>query len=476
MDSTDRFYDLIFGPNSTGATASARAATSDVLFVRGQDELSLFRNGATGRVLTAGEALDLFGEQALRSVVDEGSAILVSSPTEPARTLRTRREALGLSQADVAKRAQLDAKQVEAAEDSRRCNPIRDLERIAQVLSLDDRCLTISPGARGDISLAHRLKSRGGARLSPGAVMTLSEAAWVVATEHRLHAALGLDNKIQTFDKSDDYGDAVKKVYEHARDLARNTRRKLNLAEDEPIRSMRELCMSVRVPLVRAALPAAIAGATVENNGVRGIVVNSADHSNNNVLVQRATVAHELGHLLYDPYDRLSALIVDKFDDVERPWYESDSTDYYVEARANAFAIELIAPRTAVRGFVGNLNTNDPNQVALAIRRCMDHFGLSFTALSYQLWNTYDRLFDREALPSVDPVPNPQWETQERYQDDYFPISATPQVRRGPFAAYLVRAQRAGLTTTDTAAFYLKAGNIEEYTDRSDDILQMYPN
>ena len=62
--------------------------------------------------------------------------------------------------------------------------------------------------------------------------------------------------------------------------------------------------------------------------------------------IRRATLAHELGHLLYDPDSRLQNVCVDSYIGSRKDpqTYESD----FVEQRANAFAIAFLAPIDAV--------------------------------------------------------------------------------------------------------------------------------
>ncbi len=68
---------------------------------------------------------------------------------------------------------------------------------------------------------------------------------------------------------------------------------------------------------------------------------------NGNVWVRRFTMAHELGHLLWDPDQRLQSLRVDTYRDLEEDPVQRPGLDP-VEARANAFAIELLAPQEYV--------------------------------------------------------------------------------------------------------------------------------
>jgi hypothetical protein len=121
----------VFGSDSQGESEAARAASSNQQFVRNQDHLALWSEGARGRVLNAREALELFGMQRLVEAVDYGSAILTTAPGEPALTLSQRREALGLDQRAFAKATKRPLAEIQDSEDPKTRSPIRVLEPIA---------------------------------------------------------------------------------------------------------------------------------------------------------------------------------------------------------------------------------------------------------------------------------------------------------------------------------------------------------
>lgn len=465
----------IFGADATGATSRERAATSSIKFVRSQDELGVWNPSSTGRVFTAQEALLRFGEERLMEVWLDGSAILPSAPAEPAKTLRERREDLGLTQTDLSRYVGLAIEVIAKAESSDYTSPIYDLSKIAMALGLDDDILGVKPGANGDESLAIRLKSwRQQEGTKPATIAKLSAITWIVATQCRLQQLVSpYRNPLAEFVRSDDYGDSFYPVWDVARDLALKTRRLLGFTETEPIGSLRELCHRLQIPLVHAELPSTIAGATLATGETRGVVVN-INGNNNNVWVQRATVAHELGHLLWDPKESLQSLVVDTLEQIEKIDYGRNQIDW-IEPRANAFAVELLAPQSAIRSYTGSLDTSDYVAIAQAIRANMEQFGLSATAMRYHLWNAYNRAFALDQIPFIEPSPTEEWKAAEQFTDDYFVIRETPIERRGDFAGIVARAERAKWLSEETAAFYLGA-SVEEYRNAASQIEELFHN
>ena len=156
-----RDLDLVFGPESAGKTARERAQTSTRLFVRSQVQLAEDSPEAKGHRLSAWEALQTFGLPKLLEVFEHGSAILSSAVDEPARTLRNRRESLGLPVKKVASAAGLSEKEVEDAENPKTLTSIHIIEKIAQTLALDERAVSFVPGANGDPRLACKTERYG---------------------------------------------------------------------------------------------------------------------------------------------------------------------------------------------------------------------------------------------------------------------------------------------------------------------------
>jgi len=466
MTDDEKRLERVFGIKSQGNTPSERAKTSDMLFVRSQDELSLFREGAKGRQLSAWEAFDTFGFELLEEAVCEGAAIIVHSEDEPARTFKERRISLGLSTDDIADALQLDETQIDDIENSHKRNPIRILELVAQHLGLDERKITFKRDLQGDADLALRLKDYKTTYtlLSSKTVLSFTEAAWIIAVEDRLQELLGTKKKIN-FDPSDEYGDAYHPAFKIAYDLAHETRKKLGLSQDEPILSLRELCIDkLSLPVVQCKLPLSIAAATIANNKSRGIVVNT-DGKNQNVWVQRATVAHELGHLLWDPDQKLRKISVDNYKDIESGWsIHQERGSEFVEQRANAFAAEFLAPMEIAESIYRKEG----------IRTVMEKFGVSFFLARYQIWNATYRTENLESITVDNTEETQEWSAREFYTVDWFPIKSVPISRRGYFAGLVRSAEKKNLISKDTAVQYLHCSE-DEYSANKESIEDIYP-
>jgi len=445
--------DFVLGPGP--GSALERAAASPQRFVRDQDHLAPERPGATGRVLTTLEAFKAYGLHVLVEALETGAAILPPSLDEPAHTLKVRRSDLGLSERAVAQRAGVTERTVRAAETPSSRLPIRDVERIARALGLDERVIGFVPGAEADTALGVRLRtlSSSGRALPPTTVAGLAEAAWVIHRQAELAAGLGERSERRALcQPSSNYGSRGYPAWLHGFWLADNTRKLLGLSADAPILRLRELVESLGIPVVQDELPRSFGGATVSNRGTRGIVLNTTG-LNENVWVRRATLAHELGHLLWDPDQELEALRVDQYTLLEHaPWRVSD----HVEARANAFAIQFLAPQQVVSKLVerGADGTVD-------VRPVMEMFGISATAARYHAWNALGREPDFERVRASDSQPTDEWRAGETATVDYFPIESTPDSRRGRFSYMVARGIGSSLHSTDSAASMLNASRAE---------------
>lgn len=460
--------DRLFGSASTGDTWDERALTSDRLYVRGQAQVAPYRPGATGLRMNAAQVLHVFGRNALRAVVDDGSFQITSARDEPARTLRARREQFGLNQGQLARAAELSATVVAKAETPGQVTPIRELQRLGQTLALDEQVLGFIPGAGGDEELGVRLRTLSARRgdepaLSPTLVLQLAEAAWVIARENQLQDALGDVPEIASDEDWDD--DYHAPVYEKGYRLAELTRTRLGLSEHEPVRSVRDVLRRLGMPLIQAEMGRKFAGATVANGKRRGVVLNTQGF-NENVWVRRMTASHELGHLLWDPPVRLGRVRVDTYEEMQK--LSGDQ----VEARANAFAIAFLAPPRAVEQLYEDLSDHTTMIAVL-----MDRYGVSFTAAKLHLANVIKnrRRIDID-LSSVKgtrmPEPAGQWLVREDWTNDFYPVASVPISRRGMFGACVARAVKAKLITLDVAAAWLQC-KPEELDGRLDDLISL---
>lgn len=459
--------DRVFG-SSSGTTALERARSSGRLYVRGQAQVAEDRPGATGLKMNAVQVLRIFGYEALRAVAQDGSFQITASREEPARTLRARREQLGLDYRQVARIADITPAKVAKAETPGQVTPIRELQRLGQVLALDEEVLGFTAGAGGDDELGVRLRTllRSGddaPALSPTLVLQLAEAAWVISREHDLAQTLGDQPEIESGSDWDD--DYHAPVYAQGYRLAERTRTDLGLSDDEPVRSIRDVLRRFGIPLVQAEMGPTFAGATVANGSSRGVVLN-VQGANQNVWVRRMTAAHELGHILWDPPSRLGRVRVDTYEEMQR--LSGDQ----VETRANAFAIAFLATPRAVERLYDELSDQSTMIAVL-----MDRFGLSFTAARLHLANVVKNrrgieLDLRDVKSTRTPKPSQDWQVREDWTNDFYPLASVPITRRGLFGARVARAVRSKLITLDVAALWLRS-SIEDLESRLDDLISL---
>lgn len=446
--------DLAFGKHAATAEEAARA--SGRFFVRGLGQIAEDHPKATGRRLTALEALRAYGLDVLAEVGAEGFARLAPTADATGRFLRLRREELGLDRRQVALRARISEDVVGAAEESRRL-PIRTYERIARSLGLDERYVSVRPEPQGNERIAVRLRTIGETdpRLGPGTVSALAEAAWVAMTQVRLEEELTVALPGMDIKPNASYGSPGFPAYRWGYQLATEARRDLDLGVD-PIPSMRSLAEDkLGLPIIHAELGESTAGVTIEvpvpNKEPRRAIVINLSGGNRNVFVRRATIGHELGHLLYDPSRQLSDLRVDTYADLDVP---AEHLRDPVEQRANAFSIELLAPQEeAVR--VYQSTREDP------LGEVMRYFGVSFTAARYQIWNGLERQIPLEELTTHWREFPAEWEGREASTVDYHPLRSVRPTRAGRFSAVAVRAAEEGLISWDTAAEWLEAPEVE---------------
>ena len=447
-DTVGAMLDEVFGPGD-GASPEERALHSNRLFVRGLDLLTFDSPKARGRRLSAQEALDAYGFDKLCEIVQDGSAIITSDPAAVGRTLRERRGRLGIEIRTVASLSNLATEVVEALESSKR-RPVREYERVARILGLDERLISFNPDPQDNERVAVRLRRLSEERpaLSSSIVATLAEASWVAMTQIRLEKSLGLDRPKHDFHESKDYGAHYgRPAYRVGYDLADMFRKKLGLSTN-PIMSMRELVeRQLAVPVIQAPLGERIAGATVQFVNNRRAIVLNIHGKNADACVRRSTMAHELCHLLFDPSSQLQDLRVDEYAELDE---RDDTRVDQVEQRANAFAVQLLAPQSEAVSRYRASGRDD-------LRAVLDYFGISFTAGRYQIWNAMKRSVDLESIFAPNQAPAADWDARETYTLAYHPIRSLTEnpSRAGRFSAIVIRAASVGIISWDTAAEWL---------------------
>ena len=416
------------------------------MFVRSQLQLASFVPGAKGRVLNQVQAVEIFGEAAVERVRNEGSFPLAADRDEPASTIRARCEDLQISVQQLAKHAQVMIADVEKAQTAGCVVQIHVLERIAQALALDERVVGHEKGARGDrplgVRLRETLQQSDSAKLTENDVLQLTEAAWVISRQVALDETMNGPRLVSSIEPSGDYR---YRAFDRGEELAARTRRLLKLDGEAPILSLKSLAEeTLRIPVIQQRLGEQFAGATVANGPARGVVINERG-MNENVSVRRMTLAHELGHLLWDPDGNLNRLKVHSYDEVEGSIRAKDP----VEIRANAFAVNFLAPRGAITHVMAVATSP-----AEGVRQVMDRYGISATAAKHHVRNITGISVDAPAYLLGRATDD--WIGRENLGIDLFRPETTPISRRGKFAWHVVAAEKKGLVSTDTCAGYLR--------------------
>jgi Zn-dependent peptidase ImmA (M78 family) len=447
----------VFG-SGTGTSPTERARTSTRRFVRGLDLLTFEKSSkATGRRLSAVEALDAYGFDKLCEIVHEGSAVITADPKAVGRTLSGRRKQLGVEIRTLASKSGLAPEVIDAMEASKR-RPIQDYERVARLLGLDERLLSFQRSARGNERVAVRLRHLFDDRpaMSSSVVTNLAEASWVAMTQIRLEEKLGLHSPKYHFTQSEDFGSYYRPAYSVGYELANKVRQKIGIGVD-PIPSMRELVeRHLAIPVVQAPLGDRIAGATVQSDSGRRAIVLNVNGKNTDASVRRSTIAHELCHLLFDPSPQLQDLRVDEYGELDQ---REDTRTDPVEQRANAFAVQLLAPQSEV--VVQYSKKND-------LQAVLDYFGISFTAGRYQVWNALKRAVSLDSIRAPNRTSDSGWEAMETYTLAYHPIRSLMDhpSRAGRFGALAVRAAEVGVISWDTVGEWLYCSEADAKASR----------
>lgn len=449
MPLTKEQLDFVFGKDSSGSTPEERARTSKIKFVRSQVQIAPVSKEATGRIFSAHEIYSTFGWEPMYTCALEGSARIISSHSEPAASLKKGREELGLTAKDLAQRIGCTVEEIEDMETEGVRNPYKLIERFGSAIALNEKLLGAQSNPGRDTALGVRLRelSTGGdmSSFGPSTVMSLAEAAWIISNQKNLESNFHFEEF--AFPKHNP--NFSYPSYETGYVLAEKTRALLSLRHDEPIKSVRELIeYKLNIPLIQDKLNQRFAGATISNGNNRGIVINEVG-LNKNVWVRRMTLCHELGHLLWDPEEKLEKVKVDDYGDLEEDIRSSKRDP--AEIRANAFAISFLAPRSAVLEI--HDSCSDPKE---ALCRLMVTFGISGTAAKHHYANITGDKSVLRVSPYELPEPDGGWYGAENLAVDYFPIKSTPINRRGRFSWLVAKAATENLLSIDTAAFYLK--------------------
>ena len=137
--------------------------------------------------------------------------------------------------------------------------------------------------------------------------------------------------------------------------------------------------------------------------------------ANDNPLVRRATIAHELAHLLYDPDEYLNTVRVDTYEGLESDPNSTPYLDdeyYRVEQRANAFAISFLAALEEVH------DMTPPPFSGEDVSSVVSKYGISVTAASYHVVNAHFRRYDYPR--DVTPDRGDEWKGRRKFHGRLF--------------------------------------------------------
>ena len=443
--------EAVFGLQLDGRSLEEVAAQSSKIFVQSQIQIAFDNELATGVRLVAQDALRRFGWGTLRQLAHRNAAPIISSAADLGNKFTEKRNILGLKLADAASIAKIDPEDLNLLEEGRKKFPIRKIERLAQRLSVEP--FSKESVSEGERALGLRLRNYGHIDMgvgvfSPSLVMHLSELGWIIKKQSELQKLSGFDSESAIrelgFTPSDKY---EKPPYKWGYKLAHRARQLLGLSQGEPIQCLRSLIEDkLGIPIIQSDLPILFAGATISNGNVRGIVLNLQGY-NESPWIRRVTLSHELGHLLWDPAEKLNSLRVDTFDAIE---HSAEELGDPVEARANAFAAEFLAPRAAVSEFIQDCSSDE-----VAIQAVCEHFGVGPGTARLQIQNASNekRFVDHLRFKIS---PNERWYSIENFTADYLPgAENVPVNRRGKFSYWVAKSAIDNLISFDTAGLYL---------------------
>ncbi|MBR1285973.1 ImmA/IrrE family metallo-endopeptidase [Bradyrhizobium sp. AUGA SZCCT0177] len=442
----------VFGEESSGETPGQRAATSKKLFVRSQHQLSEYREGATGRVVNAQEALRLVGWETLEVLGDRPSVPLIIRAGEPYNSIYEQLRHLGLELSEIARKIGWSKETTRRFEEKKQI-PFREIERFVRTIGLDSEKLGVEAGAAANSETGVRLRTyrnKDPKVFTVSTVLALAEASWTIQKQFELANLLGRQNgsvvRSLGFEPSSEYGGQLTRTFMEGYRLARRARELLGIPPDHPIASMKELIEAkLRIPVIQLEIHSELAGATIAVGSHRGVAINLKGQ-NSSPLARRMTMAHELGHLLWDPDQRLKRLVVDRYDSlVDGPAASRLALDA-VERRANAFAIEFLAPASAIlKLFESSGGGVDGFKAVIAT------FGVSRTAVANHLMNASHNRIDMLGQ-KLEQFSDDEWEAVESLAVPVFDPQRVPISRRGRFASHVLGAVDRELISRDTAA------------------------
>lgn len=294
-----------------------------------------------------------------------------------ATRLRDTRQALGLTQAEVARRLGVHRPTVSEMEAGRRAVTSEELYRLARLYEVPVSTL-LGASAEDEVE---RILFRKDGIAEPAARAAVRRFVRRCRVEQELETLLQAHRPAATHPGYRfRYPSGVRRAVLEGEGLAERERRRLGLGV-EPLRNPLEVLerQGVRIGPLEGVADEGLDGVYFEVDGLGPCIGINQSRDLWTGFRVAFTVAHEYAHWLLDDTD------------AER-YRPGRFTKDLKEVRANAFAAAFLMPRESVMRYLGNagLLETDGRVRGLTptdIVRAMDHFGVSRHALLYRLKN-----------------------------------------------------------------------------------------
>jgi Zn-dependent peptidase ImmA (M78 family) len=371
-----------------GATVEELASNSAVRFVRSQFQLAIADPDATGFLMSASDALYQYGWSKLSELAEYTSAVLVEQAHEPKGSFRRRASDLGLDLDAIQKQSGWSVDEIANLASDRQVG-FRQLDRLAASLGIRQQDIGRKlPETKNDLGARLRsLKAEGQYTLTEDVVTNVALSSRLSADHADLMRQYGDRISVrESLDRNRISGrlaETKKSVihrlpYQQGFALADALREEIGYRWDQPINRVGNLIeCRLGILLLFSQINAQVTGLSVENDGERAILINSAAYGAD-IFVRRIALAHELCHVLVDSYEEFAVVKVDQ----ERIFDDNIAKVDRTEARANAFAAQLLAPQRAICDLFDRYGGNEN-----AINRLLMEFGVGFTVIRHQLEN-----------------------------------------------------------------------------------------
>ncbi len=285
-----------------------------------------------------------------------------------------------------------------------------EYEKLCRALAVDPVAMYRGEGDRPRRSPARFRVATSLDRPDPGDVRLLSLAAEQGRILAHLVEMRGGEVRLARFRRTEAIAPARDgEIWLRGYDLGESSRNAL-FDEPGPIREFEQLLRDLGVHVARVTFSSAdIDAASVwEPDAIPVVLVNEGSARTKHLPALRATLAHELCHLLHDSGERDITTLVS--------WGEEGHGNYddAIEARARAFAPAFLAPRSQTREWAGTLRESRKADGRKFVAALAEHWGLSYEGAVWHAKNCRLVEADRaEKLAHQDRKPRLSYSTFE---------------------------------------------------------------